>query len=119
MTKSVLNKGIKFGAIKAELERLGVTEITVNGETFSTVEFLQNEVDLQEKRKSTSKKKDNSVFEERIAEILEENGTMTATEIFKADVETLGSIQKVTACLKAMPNVVRNVDGKKVTFSLS
>ena len=108
----------KFELVKAVLVAQGEDELA---------DFIDERIAVQvkrtENRKPTKAQVANEGLKDRIVEILDnaESG-MTATEILNADVVAFGSVQKVTALLKALVDngkVVKEVDKKKAFFRIA
>jgi len=91
------------------------------------VEFVKARQDAQAKRNENRKPSKVQVANEglkvKMLEILAEaDAPMTATEILGADVEAFGTVQKVSALLKALVDakkVVKTVDKRKTYFALA
>lgn len=108
----------KFELVKAILVAQGEDELA---------DFIDERIAVQvkrtENRKPTKAQVANEGLKDRIVEILDNaEGGMTATEILNADVVAFGSVQKVTALLKALVDngkVVKEVDKKKAFFRIA
>ena len=97
----------KFELVKAVLVAQGEDELA---------DFIDERIAVQVKRTENRKPTKAQVANEGLKD------SMTATEILNADVVAFGSVQKVTALLKALVDngkVVKEVDKKKAFFRIA
>lgn len=134
-----MTKAQMFAVVKDFVSASGEGFLPVNGledvdeiSVTDVVDFLQNEIDLVNKRnsrKGTSKKsKENEPIKAAIVDVLAEGGALTVTEITKTDAiqafstdEKAVSNAKVTALLTQLRKegkVKREYDKKVAYFSL-
>ena len=134
-----MTKAQMFAVVKDFVSASGEGSLPVNGledvdevSVTDVVDFLQNEIDLVNKRnsrKGTSKKsKENEPIKAAIIDVLLEGGALTVTEITKTDAiqafstdEKAVSNAKVTALLTQLRKegkVKRDYDKKVALFSV-